>query len=57
MKRFLIISLVLIVSLAAAGCNVPTATPQPPAIESSLPPSTVTPLPEPTATVSANLTL
>jgi len=57
MKRQLFIAIVLIVSLAAAGCNAPTATPQPPATVTPLPPATETPLPEPTATVSANLTL
>jgi hypothetical protein len=57
MKRLLLISIVLIVSLAAAGCNAPTVTPQPPATETSLPPATQTSLPKPTATVSADLTL
>jgi hypothetical protein len=57
MKHLLLISIVLIGSLAAAGCNTPTATPQPPATKTSLPAATETPLPVPTATIIVDLTL
>jgi hypothetical protein len=57
MKRFLIATLILIISLSAAGCNAPTAVPPLPPTDTSLPLPTDTPLPEPTATVNAGLTL
>jgi Immunoglobulin-like domain of bacterial spore germination len=57
MKRFLFATLILIMSLAAVGCNAQTVMPLPAATDTSVPPATQTPLPQPAATVNADLSL